>query len=153
MNIGHLILGTVGSFVAIAGFAILLECPKKYLVYAGITGAVGGGVYLFCMEREMGPVIASFLSALVIAFMSQTFARTLRAPVTIFLIPGILPTVPGAGMYRIIYYIMAGQKSRSAYYLIQTLEVAGMIALAIFLVGTFFSVVKQLRIRKMNKHE
>lgn len=144
MNIGHLILGTVGSFLAIACFAVLLECPKKYLLYAGIIGAVGGGVYLLSLEMQTGAVIASFLSALIIALMSHTFARILHAPVTIFLIPGILPTVPGAGMYRIIYYIMARENSKSAYYFIQTLEIAGMIALAIFLVGTLFKVLKQI---------
>lgn len=144
MNIGHLILGTIGSFLAIVCFAVLLECPKKYLLYAGIIGAVGGGVYLLSMEWKTGAVIASFLSALVIALMSHTFARILHAPVTIFLIPGILPTVPGAGMYRIIYYVMAGENSKSAYYFIQTLEIAGMIALAIFLVGTFFKVLKKI---------
>lgn len=143
MNILNLILGTVGSFIAITCFAVLLECPKKHLPYAGVIGAVGGGVYLLSIEYETGAVIASFLSALVIAFLSHTFARILQAPVTIFLIPGILPTVPGAGMYRIIYYIMAGKNGKSTYYLIQTLEIAGMIALAIFLVGTFFKVLKQ----------
>ncbi len=144
MNIAHLILGTIGSFLAIACFAVLLECPRKYLPYAGLIGAVGGGVYLVSMEYEIGAVLASFLSALVIAFMSHTFARILHAPVTIFLIPGILPTVPGAGMYRIIYYVLLGEHSKSAYYFIQTLEIAGMIALAIFLVGTFFKVLKQI---------
>lgn len=142
MNITNLIMGTLGSFIAILCFAVLLECPKKYLPYAGIIGAVGGGVYLLSMECETGAVIASFLSALVIAFLSHTFARVLQAPVTIFLIPGILPTVPGAGMYRIVYYIMAGKNGTSAYYLVQTLEIAGMIALAVFLVGTFFKVLK-----------
>lgn len=144
MNIAHLILGTIGSFLAIACFAVLLECPRKYLPYAGLIGAVGGGVYLVSMEYEIGAVLASFLSALVIAFMSHTFARILHAPVTIFLIPGILPTVPGAGMYRIIYYVLLGGHSKSAYYFIQTLEIAGMIALAMFLVGTFFKVLKQI---------
>lgn len=144
MNIAHLILGTIGSFLAIVCFAVLLECPRKYLLYAGLIGAVGGGVYLVSMEYKIGAVLASFLSALVIAFMSHTFARILHAPVTIFLIPGILPTVPGAGMYRIIYYVLLGEHSKSAYYFIQTLEIAGMIALAIFLVGTFFKVLKQI---------
>ena len=148
MNIGHLILGTVGSFIAIVCFAVLLECPKKYLPYAGIIGAVGGGVYLLSMEWNTEAVMASFLSALVIAFMSHTFARVLHAPVTIFLIPGILPTVPGAGMYRIIYCIMADEPGKSAYYFIQTLEIAGMIALAIFLVGTFFKVMKQISMKR-----
>ena len=151
MNIINLVLGTVGSFIAIACFAVLLECPKKHLPYAGIIGAVGGGVYLLCMECEMGAVIASFLSALVIAFLSHTFARVLYAPVTIFLIPGILPTVPGEGMNRIVYYIMAGKNVTRAYYLVQTLEIAGMIALAIFLVGTFFKVLKQINWKVSNK--
>lgn len=150
MNILNLILGTVGSFIAIACFAVLLECPKKYLPYAGTIGAVGGGVYLLCMECETGAVIASFLSALTIAFLSHTFARVLHAPVTIFLIPGILPTVPGAGMYRIVYYIMAGENGTSAYYFVQTLEIAGMIALAIFLVGTFFKVLKRMGQKTQN---
>ena len=46
----NLLLGTVGSFVAIACFAVLLECPRKYLLHAGCVGAVGGGVYLFSMD-------------------------------------------------------------------------------------------------------
>lgn len=145
----HLILGTAGSFLAILCLAVLFECPKKHLPYAGIVGAVGGGVYLFSLDCETGVVIASFLSAFVIALLSHTFARALHAPVTIFLIPGILPTVPGAGMYRIVYYIMAGENGQSAYYFVQTLEIAGMIALAIFLVGTFFNVLKQIQMRRI----
>lgn len=148
MNYVNLIMGTVGSFIAIVSFAVLLECPKKYLPFAGMIGAVGGGAYLLSMEYETGAVIASFLSALIIALLSHTFARVLHAPVTIFLIPGILPTVPGAGMYRIVYYIMAGENGKSAYYFVQTLEIAGMIALAIFLVGTFFKVLKQISTAK-----
>ena len=133
-----LLFGIVGSFIAITGFAVLLETPKKYLLHAGVTGAIGGGIYLYCTQREMDVVLASFLSALAIAFVSHVFARVFKAPVTVFLIAGILPTVPGAGMYRIVYYIIANDREMCSYYLIQTLEIAGMIALAIFIVDTVF---------------
>ena len=133
-----LILGIIGSFVAILGFAVLVETPKKYLLHAGSVGAIGGGVYLFCTQQGLNVVLASFLSALAIAFMSHTFARIFKAPVTVFLIAGILPTVPGAGMYRIVYYIITNDRGQCAYYLIQTLEIAGMIALAIFIVDAVF---------------
>ena len=136
----NLVGGIVGCFVAIACFAVIMECPKRYLPLAGTIGAVGGGVYVFCVEAGTGVVIASFFSALAITVLSQVFARLFRAPVTIFLIPGILPTVPGAGMYRIVYYMMAGEQSKCGYYLAQTLEIAGMIALAILLVGTVVKV-------------
>ena len=133
-----LLFGIVGSFIAITGFAVLLETPKKYLLHAGVTGAIGGGIYLYCTQREMDVVLASFLSALAIAFVSHVFPRVFKAPVTVFLIAGILPTVPGAGMYRIVYYIIANDREMCSYYLIQTLEIAGMIALAIFIVDTVF---------------
>ena len=133
-----LLFGIVGSFIAITGFAVLLETPKKYLLHAGVTGAIGGGIYLYCTQREMDVVLASFLSALAIAFVSHVFARVFKAPVTVFLIAGILPTVPGAGMYRIVYYIIANDREMCSYYLIQTLEIAGMIALAIFIVDAVF---------------
>ena len=65
-------------------------------------------------------VPASFFSALAIAFMAHLFARIFKAPVTVFLIAGILPTVPGAGMYRIAYSIVANDRAGCAYYLLQT---------------------------------
>ena len=139
----NLIAGIIGSFIAISCFAVLLECPVRYLLHAGVVGAAGGGVYLASMELGTDVVMASFLSALVIALMSHTFARIFRAPVTIFLIPGILPTVPGAGMYRTVYYMIEGDSENCSYYLIQTLEIAGVIALAIFIVGTLFQVMKK----------
>lgn len=132
--------GSLGSFIAIVAFATLLETPRKYLFHAGITGAVGGCVYLISMACNQDVVISSFFSALAISFTSHIFARIFKAPVTIFLIAGILPTVPGAGMYRIVYYIIAGNNAMSSYYFIQTLEIAGMIALAVFIVDSVFKI-------------
>ena len=125
------LMGVVGSFVAIIAFSVLLETPGKYLWQTGVVGAIGGGVYLLCTHRGVDVVPASFFSALAIAFMAHLFARIFKAPVTVFLIAGILPTVPGAGMYRIAYSIVANDRAGCAYYLLQTLEIAGMIALAI----------------------
>ena len=58
----------------------------------------------------------------------------------VILIAGILPTVPGAGMYRTVYYILLNNRANASYYLIQTLEIAGVIALAIFIVDALFRI-------------
>ena len=92
------------------------------------------------MQKGLDTVPACFLSALVISLLAHIFARIFKAPVTVFLIAGILPTVPGAGMYRAVYYIIADDRARSSYYLIQTLEIAGVIALAIFIVDAVFRI-------------
>ena len=132
-----LIIGVAGCFFSVTAFAILLETPKSYLIHAGVVGAVGGFVYLLGTKNELGVVFSSFLSVLAIAFLARIF----KEPVTVFLIAGILPTVPGAGMYRTAYYLIQNDSEKSGYYLLQTLEIAGVIALAIFIMDTLFKIV------------
>lgn len=136
-----LIIGVAGCFFSVTAFAILLETPKSYLIHAGVVGAVGGFVYLLGTKNELGVVFSSFLSVLAIAFLAHLFARIFKEPVTVFLIAGILPTVPGAGMYRTAYYLIQNDSEKSGYYLLQTLEIAGVIALAIFIMDTLFKIV------------
>ena len=140
----ELILVTAGCFLAVSAFAVLVETPRKYILQAGFAGACGGWVYFFSMQRGVDTVPACFLSALVISLMAHLFARIFKAPVTVFLIAGILPTVPGAGMYRAVYYMIADDRAQSSFYLMQTLEIAGVIALAIFIMDALF----RLRPRK-----
>ena len=66
-----LILAVFGSFIAIIGFAVLVETPRKYVLQAGIAGACGGGVYFFSSQCGLDVVTASFLSALAISLMAQ----------------------------------------------------------------------------------
>ena len=133
-----ILIKILGVFLSIFAFSVYLETPKKHLFKAGLVGAVGGFVYLLCMEMKLGDVWASFCSALTVAFISHVFARIFKTPVTLFLIAGILPTVPGAGMYRIVHHILIKDETMTAFYMIQTLEIAGAIALAIFLMDSVF---------------
>ena len=76
-----------------------------------------------------------FAGAVVISMIAHLFARVFKAPVTMFAITANLILVPGAGMYRIVYYILLSDNEMSTYYFRQTLQAAGLIAAAIFLVN------------------
>ena len=132
-----------GAFVAIYAFSFLLETPKKYVLRAAIVGALGALAYLVGVETGLGAVLSSFISALLVALLSHTFARIFKAPVTLFLVAGILPTVPGTGMYQTVHFIIEGDQQMMSYYFTQTLEIAGVIALAIFIVDTVFGLSKK----------
>ena len=153
-----MVIKVVGAFVAIAAFAILLETPKRYLKYAGIVGAIGWFIYLLSQELGMTDVFATFLSAMAISIVSHIFARLFKAPVTVFLVAGILPTVPGAGMYRIAYSVIGGDNGMTAQYLMATLELAAAIALGIFVVDAFFRIFQKdfkqnsMKYEKMNEN-
>ena len=133
-----MIIQVIGAFLAILSFAIMLETPKKYIVYSGIVGAIGWLVFLLAGKKGANDVLATFLSALTIAFISHVFARIFKMPVTGFLIAGILPTVPGAGMYHIGYYLFQNDMKMMGYYMTTTLQIAGAIAAAIFIVDSLF---------------
>ena len=134
---------TIGVFVAVYSYAIMINSPTKYLIWAGVSGAVSGFVYFICTAGQIDVVIATFWSALTAGLISHIFARILKTPVTMFLIGGILPTVPGNGIYQIMHHILENDRAMASYHLAQTLEIAGAIALAVFLMDTFFRIFRR----------
>lgn len=132
----------ISVFIGVVGFALVLEVQKKYLVYCGLAGMIGWAAYL--LAQEFLPMGSVFVSSFGIALLSQIFARKLRCPVTVFLIPGIYPSVPGAGIYRTVYYTIMGENALAGHYFLETLTTAGMIALGIYVVDILW------KLRKVN---
>lgn len=128
-----------GAFFAVLGFSLILEVPKKLLLHTGLIGAVGWWIYLM-VHNYWGStvVLAAFWSAMVVSLLSHTAARILKAPVTVFLIGGILPVVPGAGMYRTAYSVIMESSEMVYKNLQETLLIAGAIAIAIFIMDSMF---------------
>ena len=133
-----MLIEVLGTFIAIVGFAVLLDTPRKYVLLAGTVGALSGFVYLLGIKWMLGETMAAFVSAILAGIVSHILARKYKAPVIIFLYGGILPTVPGAGMYCVVYSIISGNAAMTEYYLTETLQIAGVIALAVFLTESFF---------------
>lgn len=137
-----LISQIIGAFLAVAAAAVILESPKKHIVTAAIVGAVGWAVYLLCIDA-LGSVTATYISGLVISTQSHIFSRMFKVPVTIFFLPGFFPLVPGSGMYLTVYEFIQGNNNLAQGHLQNTIQIAGMIALAIFTVDTIFKVIKR----------
>lgn len=124
----------IAGFFAVASFGILLEFPKKFIFYAGLMGGICTTVYLTCVQMGLSNFMSTFISTLAVALASHIAARKFKAPTTIFLVGGILINVPGSGIYQSVYQLMAGNNAQSDYYFGETLQIAGAIALAIFIV-------------------
>ena len=127
-----------GAFLSSLCFSVVFRVQKQYLCYCGLAGAIGWGVYLLSENFGTGTVFANFLASLGAAVASQAFARLFKAPATVFYIPGILPMVPGASIYRAAFYLIRREQSLSNFYLVETLQIAGVIAIGIFLVDGIF---------------
>ena len=70
------------------------------------------------------------------------------------MIPGFLTLVPGAGLYRSVHYFFIGNRSMGAAYLVQTLQIAGVIALGVFMVDSLVEIIgKETKRRKNNQSQ
>lgn len=123
----------IAAFIAVVAWSINLEIPKKYLVIVGLVGAIGWITYLITMYFNISEIFSYFLSALVVAILSLILSKVLKAVSTIFLIPGILPIVPGISMYKMIYSLINNNNEEAIHYLLQAIFIAVGIALAIFI--------------------
>ncbi len=132
-----MVIRTVAAFAAVVCFGLLLELPKRYLLSAGLVGGAAWMVYLI-VEQASSNIMAAFVSTLAVALISHVFARVWKAPATIFLVAGILPAVPGASIYRSVYYIIQDNGTLANHYLMETLQIAGAIALAVFVMDSAF---------------
>lgn len=128
----------IAAFISIVGFGLLLEVPARHVIHAGIAGVVCWLSYLLVQDLGYSLIAAAFWSSILVALLSHSFARIFKAPVTVFLVSGILPTVPGASIYRCVYYMIQGEPSLSNSYFIETLQISGAMAMAIFIVDSIF---------------
>lgn len=124
-------------FIAGAGtlsFAILFACPKRTLLYCGLVGAVGWFVYEIAVLFGMESFAASLLAVIPLTLLARIFAIVLKTPVTVFLLSGIFPLVPGAGIYYTAYYFIQGNNALALANGISTFKIAVALAVGIALV-------------------
>lgn len=100
----------IAALVGTSFFAVLFGVPRKFYFAAGLVGVLGWMVYIL-MSRytPMGDFGSTFLAATMVAFLSRYAAIKLKCPSTVFLICGIFPLIPGAGVFWSAYYIASTQ--------------------------------------------
>lgn len=137
----ELFMQAVMSFLAVTTLGIILCVPGRFLVYSGAAGAIGWTVYIGMQKMNENALFSMFLASFLVALASHLLARHCKAPVTVFLIPGILPLVPGVGVFRIADAMIQENNAMAGSYFVYTVQMAGMIAVAILIVDTIFKII------------
>ena len=129
----RLIAEFFAACIGTIAFALLFQVPRKYYLYCGIAGACGWICYKLILPYTTEPVSIFFATVLVI-ILSRSFAVYKRCPVTVFLIAGIFPLVPGAGIYYTAYYFIQNNNALALSNGISTFKIAVVLATGIALV-------------------
>ena len=126
-----IIIEFIVAMFATISFAVLFNAPKKEVICCGLTGALGWVVYYAMTQNGINLVLASLVATLCLTILARCFAVIRKSPVTTYLLPGIFPLVPGAGIYYTAYYLFIGNNEMSGFKGLETLEIAGAIVFGI----------------------
>ena len=125
---------TAVAFVATIAFAIIFHTPREQYVCAGLVGAFGWLIYIVYVYFTGDVVFASFFAALGLTYLARVFSFARKAPLPVFLIAGIFPIVPGAGIYYTGYHIFMNNNAEAMSKGVETIKIAIAIALGIGIV-------------------
>lgn len=124
------------ALLATVFIAVLFQVRKENIFAAAIGGGLGCLVNECGLALGLGTFFSIFLASLALASYSEIMARVRKTTVTTFLISGLFPLVPGAGMYYTMLAIVHNDLSEALSTGISTLSTAAVMALGILFVST-----------------
>jgi uncharacterized membrane protein YjjB (DUF3815 family) len=150
----QLLVRLITSFICSIAFAVVYRVAPRHLIYGGISGFITYFVYHTVIFFAHSVFAAAFVSTMFAAIFAEVAARKRRAPTIVFLVPGVIPTVPGGDLYRGMRSLLLSDTASSTFYFLSTIKVGLGIAGGIVTVSIIFGIISdriaQYRYVKMN---
>mgnify|MGYP004715842511 CR=1 FL=1 len=90
------------------GFALFFQVRRQHLLVASLGGALSWLCYLVVRAPSANVFLSALVASAVICLWSEAMARLRKAPANVFLIPGIVPLLPGGALYYAMSGIVSG---------------------------------------------
>lgn len=126
------------SFFATVGFAIYFGAPINSIFVSGISGGLSWSLYYIVFLSLNNKILATFTGAFLVGFLGEILAIRYKKPATVFITPGLVPLVPGAGMYYTMSYLVSKEFNEAIATGAEVFFIAAAIAIGI-IVSTIFS--------------
>jgi uncharacterized membrane protein YjjB (DUF3815 family) len=121
--------------LATAGFAALFNLRGRELPLAAIGGALGWAVAAPIQAAGGSQPLAYCAASVVIGVWSELVAAVRKRPASVYIACGIIPLVPGGGMYYTMLEYVRGNTWNGLATAFSTLQAAGAIAVGLALSG------------------
>lgn len=143
----HVILGGLGTL----GYNILFHLRGKKLVLSTLGGLLSWAVFLLLEPLHSGEAVRYLVSAAVITVYGEVLARVVKTPTTTFLVPAIIPLIPGSALYYTMNYALNKEWSAFLHQAFYTVQLAFSLAAGIITVTTVVRMMTALRLRLLKK--
>ena len=102
-----IVIQFIYSFFATIGFAIYFGAPVSAIIPSGIAGGASWSLYFIIFSMLNNKILATVMGAFLVGALGEILAIKYKKPATVFITPGLVPLVPGAGMYYTMSYLVS----------------------------------------------
>lgn len=139
--INQVIMALLGSI----GFGILFNLRGTRLMLAGLGGMLGWIIYLILFHFTGQEVMCYGIATILTTLYSQALARIVKSPATLFLVPSVVPMLPGGYLYYTMLYAVQGNWDAFLSQGILTLSTATAIAVGMMLGSSLYSTILAIK--------
>jgi uncharacterized membrane protein YjjB (DUF3815 family) len=140
----EMVLPCLYAFFGCAAFCFVFQLRRwQHILCASLSGAIGWLVYLLLAEGSHA--VRGLLATIAVALLSEGFARVFKTPATVFLLIGIIPLVPGGGIYYTLEALIGGDMELFVQKGLETVAFAGSIAVGCSLVASVARILSRKR--------
>lgn len=132
------------AFLSSLGFSMLFGLRRRFLLPAALGGLLCWSVYLAMRALTQMEFLSCLVASAFAVVYAELLARRLRTPATLFVVPAILPMVPGGTLYYAMESVVHGRMEAARSFGKQTLIIALAIAAGI----SFVVALRELQTRK-----
>ena len=128
----QILMGGVGTI----GFSLLFNVRGRKLFFGTLGGILSWTAFLLLERWFPSESLRYFLSTAAITVYCEILARVEKTPTTTFLVPVVIPLIPGSALYYTMNYALNEQWRQFAAQAFYTLELALSLAVGIIAVTT-----------------
>lgn len=122
-SMGGMVLQTAMAFAGSLGFALIFHLRRGWLAAASVGGMLSWVVYLLVsvgagVEGVFAPTLVASAFA---ALYAELCARILKTPSLLFVIPAVVPLIPGAALFYTMSFAVVADWAACSMYATRTL--------------------------------
>lgn len=143
----ELIKSSIFALFCTVGFSIIFNIPRKLIPETAICGFVGWFVYSLIILFTDSLLAANVVAAFCIGLLGEFFSIYRKNPSSIFIIPSIIPLVPGYGLYYTMLFVIKKEYVLALNKGAETLLIAVLIACGLMTANSLFRQLKLSRLK------
>ncbi len=151
-----MLINSLLAFATALFTGITLRTPKSAWITVGITGMMGWATSEALSRQRVPELVVAVAGALMIGALAEILARFQKQPVTVYIVSGIIPLVPGTTAYNSMLAFLERNFDSGLYlafkaFLIASYLAAGLAVAPLFIRYLRSALEKSYKINRKNK--